>query len=696
MNKQFKVITAAIMFLLGILSFLYPVFCILGVAVIVILTFLSIKKKLFSFRYIAVIVVLFLGGILNTSFHLNYDDDLTPYTDNSNVTLEAKVLTIPTNSFANRTKFFAQVNKIKFDNINEDDIEAKCYVTINDAQDKINNIKIGDRISLTGRLKAPENAKNPAQFDYAKYLQLKNTFSLMYVGEDWQIISHAADFKGKFISKLNDARVRILDIHRENIKSPMIEVLGGIIFGDDAVNPDDDTKDAFLKSGIFHILAASGMNVTLIFGIWFFFASRLRFNYRFSIISGIILITVYTCMTGFGPPIIRAFLMLTLILIGKLIDRKSSTISMLFIVGMLMLTYNPLWVLDIGFQLSFIVTFALILTSPLIVFNFKSKFLNNMLGACMIPVIAQIYAAPLQLFYFNTFTMYSVLANIAIIPVLSIVSFIGFISSFIALIPVLAHKICYIADLALNPLLSYIVQTANLFASLPNAIVYLKKPFPLQIFLYFAIIIFVTCALINKLEKKKTIIITLILTVMFAFSFVHLSEKTADVTFFSVGNADAMMIKSPQNKYFLIDTGKGGYLSGASQAKNIIIKYFRENGIKDIEGLILSHFDSDHAGGTVDILDNLKVKKIYISNSYENTQLSESIIKAIKETNTNFEIINNQKEIYSEKDFKIDVIKPQGSDIKDENEKSIVALLTLKNDKVLFMGDGSVNTFKAL
>ena len=124
-------------------------------------------------------------------------------------------------------------------------------------------------------------------------------------------------------------------------------------------------------------------------------------------------------MTGFGPPIIRAFLMLTLILIGKLIDKETSTLSLLFIVGFLMLMYNPLMIFDIGFQLSFIVTFALILTAPLLIFNFKFKPLNYVLGACLIPIIAQIYAAPLQMFYFNTFAIYSVFANITIIPVSS-------------------------------------------------------------------------------------------------------------------------------------------------------------------------------------------------------------------------------------------------------------------------------------
>ena len=99
-------------------------------------------------------------------------------------------------------------------------------------------------------MKSPPCGVNPSQFDYARYLRYKNTFTLLYVGEEWKILSGADDYAGRLLSGLNDIRTKILKIHSKNINSPMLEVLGGIIFGDDAVNPDDDTKKAFVNSGI--------------------------------------------------------------------------------------------------------------------------------------------------------------------------------------------------------------------------------------------------------------------------------------------------------------------------------------------------------------------------------------------------------------------------------------------------------------
>ena len=696
MSKSIKIITTICLYVIGVFAFFYPVFYIIGIFSVLFAGYLFLKKKTISFNCLFWLITFFIFGILNTSLSLKYDDDLVPFTNNNDVNIKAEVLSIPTNNLSGKTKFYARVFYAAHDNNVKDDINAKTLVTVTDEQDKINEIKIGDILTLSGRLKAPEHSLNPYQFDYARYLQFKKTFSLMYVTDNWEIASNSASLKGKLIRKLNDTRTKILDIHRQNIKSPMIEVLGGIIFGDDAVNPDDDTKDAFLKSGIFHILAASGMNVTLIFGIWFFFAKKLRFNYKFSIISGILLISVYTCMTGFGPPIIRAFLMLTLILIGKLIDRATSTMSLLFIVGLLMLIYNPLLVFDVGFQLSFTVTFALILTSPILNFNIKNKFLNSVIGACMIPLIAQIFAAPLQMFYFNTFSLYSVITNIAIVPVLSIVSFIGFISSILALIPIISHKICLVADFVLNPFLIYIVKTANFFSNLPYSIVYLKKPTVIQLVLYFSIIILIVLFIRFKVKSKKYYIPLASIIVLFGITFIPPLNHNSEITFFAVGNADAIMIKSPQNKYYILDTGKLPYMSASSQAKMIILNYLRNIGVKELDSLILSHFDSDHAGGTIDILKELNVKNVYISDSFEDTKLSANIIKFLDDNKIQTTIVNSETQIANEQNFRLKAIRVTGEKIKSENEKSVIVLFEDKDNKILFMGDGNINTYNYL
>lgn len=691
MSKQAKIILFCCLYILGIIVYFSNIL-IIGTLAVFLCFFILFHKNIITFKHIIFLILIFIIGILNSAYNTQKGDDLSSYYD-ENCEITAKVLTIPSNSKSDKTSFYAKVFKVKSDNENLKDIKAKSYITLNDKEGNFKNIKIGDTLLIKGKIKQPLNAQNPSQFDYYKYLSHKKTFSLIY-SDKWEIKARASDLNGKLLRKLNDVRTNIINIHSHNIQSPMLEILGGIIFGDDAVNPDEETKNKFINSGIFHILAASGMNVTLIFGIWFFFAKSLNLNYRFSILSGMALIIFYTCMTGFGPPIIRASLMLILILLGKLIDRKTSTITLLFLVAFLMLLYNPLMIFDIGFQLSFTVTFGLILTSPLVVFKFKFKPLNYILGACIIPVIAQIYAAPFQLFYFNTFSIYSVLSNIAIIPVLSIVSFLGFISSILSLINSISYKVCYYADLILNPLLIYITKVAGFFSNLPNAIIYLKKPALLQIILYFAIIIFITLIVNYKLYFKKIFITLSLIILCFLLSFISIPSKEFEILFFSVGNADAIMLKSMDNEYFMIDTGKFNYYSTNTQAKNIIIKYMRDKGIKKLNSLIVTHFDADHAGGSEDIINNLKVENIYITDIYENTQLSQRILENLK--NKKYFVIKDEKIIYNKNNLKIKIIRPKGENIKTENQNSLIVACQYKKHNILFMGDGDINSFNTL
>ena len=695
MNKQIAVIIFTVLYICGIIAFIFENILLFSIIFFLLSSYFLFFNKIFSQKYILIFLLAFILGIFNTSFNIKYDNSLVPYSDND-LTLNVKVLTIPTNNIKDRTKFFAEIKQADFENTQLNVSNEKILVTINDFSNKLSNIKIGDTIQLYGRLKIPGYAQNPSQFDYSRYLRYKKTFCLFYAEDNWSITERASDLKGKTLSRLNDTRDRILKIHAKNLKSPMIEILGGIIFGDDAVNPDENTKESFINSGIFHILAASGMNVTLIFGIWFFIAVRLKFNYKFSIITGILLILFYTFMTGFGPPIIRASLMLILILIGKLIDRAAKTMSLLFVVGFLMLLFNPLMLFDIGFQLSFTVTFALILTAPLLNFNFKYKWLNNITGACFIPIIAQFYAAPLQMFYFNTFTLYSVFANIIIIPFLSIISFVGFISSILALIPLISENICFLADLILNPLLVFIVKTAEFFANLPNSIIFLKKPDILQLILYYIVLIGFTCLLQFKIKHKKFFFSLCLLFAIFICTFMNIPNKNPEIIYFSVGNADSFFVKTNKNDYFIIDTGKNGYKGSNSAAKNIMIKYMRDMGIKSLNAVILSHFDADHAGGTVDILDNIKVKKLYITDVCENTNISDEIKNYVKEHNIDEEVITDTKEIYNEDGFVITLLKPKNDLIKSENQKSLIVHLSYKNRNLLFMGDGDINSYNAL
>ena len=158
---------------------------------------------------------------------------------------------------------------------------------------------------------------------------------------------------------------------------------------------------------------------------------------------------------------------------------------------------------------------------------------------------------------------------------------------------------------------------------------------------------------------------------------------------FDVENADSFLIKTPKNKYIMIDTGKKAYKS-TSSAEIIINRYLKNKKIKNIETLIITHFDMDHCGGTIDILKNFKVKNIIIQKEDPKSLLANEIIDYLKEKNLNYKIATNKEEIYKEKDLLITIYK---NNLKNDNESSIATLVNYKNQNLLFMADMGIKGY---
>ena len=124
-------------------------------------------------------------------------------------------------------------------------------------------------------MRRPFYSTNPSQFDYSAYLRNFNTFTTTYAdGKDVTVLSYKPSFRWKFLQTLNNTRNRVLKVHSKYLKSPNLEILGGIVFGDDAVATPDYIKNSFINSGLLHILAASGMNVAFIYSFFFCRISR--------------------------------------------------------------------------------------------------------------------------------------------------------------------------------------------------------------------------------------------------------------------------------------------------------------------------------------------------------------------------------------------------------------------------------------
>jgi len=691
-KKYFVMFFTSVIYIIGLFAYFMD-FAVLGASVLLLIGIFAIAKNYLSPKLVLFWYLLFFFAFFNASVRIKNSDALYQIAPQEAV-VQGQITSIPSVNKGGKIKFFFDASQI-VENNKIEPIKAKTYVTVTYSGDSSSGFNIGDTYQIKGKLRTPFKASNPSQFDYGKYLQNFNTFTVFYADQDGcRQMEKPLTFRWKFLQGINNVRNEIIKTHSKYLKSPNLEILGGIVFGDDAVSPPDYIKASFVNSGLLHILAASGMNVALIYGIWFFILRRLKVPFNATVLSGIFVIIFYALMTGLGPSVVRAMLMLIFILAGKLMDRDAHSISLLSFVALLMLIYNPAYINDVGFQLSFMVTFGLLVTAPVVFEHFKNM-PNWLSGAIFVPIVAQIWVAPIQMFYFNSFSLYSVLANIATMPFLTVLSFGGFLSSVLALIKPISNTVCYLFDLVLNPVLTGLVFISNYFSNLPHSLVVTTQPSVFQIFLYYGIIVCATLLVKFGQISKKIILATVVFALTLVVTLFPLPNKNLETIVFDVQNADAFLLKTPQNKYFLIDSGKSGYRGAKSQASAIVLEYLKDKGIHNIEGFVITHFDSDHAGGALDFMKKLDIKHVYVNSLNDKSKIAQNIYKNAGEKK-NLKLVKNNQIIYSDGTTVIKVfnIGLNGEDY--ENENSVITLVSDKDFDQLFMGDAGVFAFERI
>ena len=723
-EKNFTVLFS-LFYIFGVLGCFYNheiLFSFLALVVlsVLFLTFNYDKKK------ILILYLIFFVGFIRAT--LSNNDDILKGINCSNATVEGKIISSKNISDkTNKIKFYLLINRAEIFNKTFSDINSKILVSIDYNKNLENIIKIGNTIKLKGKLRTPKEATNPYQFDYKKYLSNNDCYSVFYSNNNVELIENSKfnnNLKNNWYHILNNfekTREKIIQKHSKTIKSPNLEVLGGIVFGNETINPDETIKENFKNSGLLHLLAASGLNVALIYGIWWWIASLIKLPYKLSILTGAVFVILYTFMTGFPPSILRASLMLLFILFGKLIDRDVDSVALISFVGFLILLFNPKMFFDVGFQLSFMVTFGLISCCPVIIDKFKKqdekykeKYKNksrfekyilflfspiNIVSMICVPFVAQLWVIPLQMHYFNNLAPLSIFANIAVVPFIGILSFTGFLSSILALIPKISNYCVSFFDFIANPLISLLIKISEFFSSFDFSLIATNGFNIFQILGFWILILLFILNLKNNFKKTKHAIIFYICIIIFLLSFIKPAyfQNNLEITMFDVENADCFLIKTPKNKYIMIDTGKIIYKS-TNSAQNVILPYLRNERIKSLKILEITHFDSDHCGGALDLLKNIKIKNVIIQKEQTKSKISSSIMEYIKEKHLNYSIAKNNDLIYEEKDLKIKTFKANFNKDNDkyDNEESIITLLTYKNKNYLFMADCGVEGFNKI
>ncbi|AFY40481.1 ComEC/Rec2-related protein [[Leptolyngbya] sp. PCC 7376] len=331
-------------------------------------------------------------------------------------------------------------------------IQEKLYITLDEIEQEI---KAGDNATLQGRLYQPKSPKDPWSFDFAKYLQKNNAF---FGFKSWKILSSQSSSFG-----ISRVREKIINIHQRFLDPDKATLLSAMVLGQKVVDLPESLYHLWVKAGLAYTVAASGFHVSLLLGFTQWLTRKKTVKMQFY--AGVTILSFYVLLTGFQPSILRAALMGGAGLTALVLDRQVKPLSLLLLAATLLLLYNPLWIWDLGFQLSFLATFGLLTTLDPI--QKKLDFVPPTIATVIaIPMAASLWILPLLAYEFNVIATYSIPLSILFSLPIAIVSLGGMLSGAIGLfIPILGGAIAYLVGFPLSAMLWLVEKVVALPAS---------------------------------------------------------------------------------------------------------------------------------------------------------------------------------------------------------------------------------------
>jgi len=618
------------------------------------------------------------------------------------VLIEGLVVTDPIYSTtvygSKKIDFILETRRIK-DDLSYKITEGKLKVMLYDYPYKFN---YGDMLILEGELYKPRLPTNPGQFDYREYLKRNKVYAILSVGQG-NLVKLISQNNGNLI-------VKNIFILKHELKNKLYSLLSknhaalisAMLLGEREDLPDD-IKESFIRSGTMHILAISGLHVGIIALILLGFFRLLRIPIRGSFILTMFFIIFYALLTGARPSVVRATIMACILLFGKLIHREPDIYNSLGLACLIILLYNPLQLYTAGFVLSFVAVLSIAYLTPVIegkINDFLGRFLST--SSRFIKYVVRLLSGSLAVWiglfpiiwnFFNIISPVTIIANLIIIPlsfIILIVSMAFLVSCFIWL------PLASLFKNLINIPIGFLYKAVDIFSEFRLGHFYFPDLGWCNLVTFYILL----CIIVNykrfKLSSRRFVIILLLfLNIAVWIGVFNVKDSNLiKITFLDVGDSDSSFIQFPDGENMLIDTGRSVPMNSA---ESIIGPFLWNQGIKNIDLLVLTHPDSDHIGGAEWIINRFNVGYV-IDNGEKSTSKSYSkYMNAVAKRNITYVALKRGDSIKGYKDVEIKILHPSpwmlNSKKISRNDKSVVLLISYKEFDILFFADA---TYKAV
>jgi competence protein ComEC len=550
------------------------------------------------------------------------------------VTVQGKVESIPRLTRSYRGQFWleaTQLNEVESSDNGgaiSKGVTGKLYVTVPLLQ--ATGLYPGENVAVTGVLYKPKPPQNPGAFDFGAYLAKEGAF---------------AGFSGRQLSGADEPqerrwggwvlRQRITRSQVRWLSSPAGQIVSSMVLGNRAVDIPYEIRDQFIQAGLAHTLAASGSQVSLILGLVLVLTRR--FSVKAQLLFGTGALIIFVGLTGLQPSVLRAAIMGFGALVALVTQRKVKPLGSLLVAATLLLLFNPLWIWDLGFQLSFLATLGLLVTVPPL-----SKRLDWLPPAIAfliaVPLAASLWTLPLQLYVFGMIAPYSTAANIICAPLIAVISIGGVISA-------LAAVIWPLAGSALAWLLYYptelLIGLVQFFNKLPGSSVAVGTISLGQLLLLYGLI-GVIC--ISHRLRRRWWLAGLVAVTLVALPVWQTKIAQFRVTVLATAQEQILVIQD-RGQVTLVNSGE------ADTASFTLLPFLQQQGVNQIDWAVAIESQSRLRSGWLQMLQSLPVKTFYdIAASKPSSATAQSkdatpIVDAVQAQQGNYQRLSTGKTI---------------------------------------------------
>ncbi|KUP06047.1 hypothetical protein Q73_09760 [Bacillus coahuilensis m2-6] len=474
---------------------------------------------------------------------------------------------------------------------------------------------------LEGHLQEPEGARNDHGFNYEKFLYYENVHWIFEVKR----ITYCEPLNSFWLQDTyrQISEWRIHQIERiEGIFGYSVPLVQALVFGH-REGIEESILDAYQEIGVIHLLAISGLHVSVI-TVWLFLLFiRLGITKEWAKGFLLIVLPLYVLLTGAAPPVIRASSMAMLLFFFSFMRFKIAMIDLVSITFLLQLILSPYEIMTVSFQLTYMVCYALVLSAPKILTN-TGSYMYSMLT---ISITSFLGSLPILVNTFFEVSLIGLLVNVVYVPLFTVILLP--LSLFCYLCTLLSTSWAEIPIRLLNSIVQW-TDSLTLWISERRVTTFITGKLNLMemIGLILGVIAFYIFW-----EKKRLLGLLLIsLSLMFYVVVDERLDNKGYVYIVDVGQGDSIIIDLPRNEgVIMIDTGGivsfGEEIERASIYKLTLDQFLNSKGIGAIDLLLLTHGDYDHIGGAKDLILDRKVKELVYSTGSEKVEEMQKILK---------------------------------------------------------------------